>query len=230
MRPTRSLFLTLFTAVAAGALTTPSGGCGGPCDEYVECTTRPGLRYVQCSDERHEFNDGMTLEDANAAANYCYCSTAFVACHDGSELALCNFTGSDTGLGTIAVDKSGTSVDLASGVASCIGQSACSIETESCDFGGWYLDCGSRYVTADARVVNSEISALGSCLMSGTVDDDNGACVEAVSCSSLSSCEASTACWDDYNYECGTIALCSRNDGASACVADPACKWSPYSS
>lgn len=64
--------LVLSARALAAAVIFASPGCNGLCTKHYEsCTTEKGLRYVACSEFRHEFNDGETFDDENDAYDDC---------------------------------------------------------------------------------------------------------------------------------------------------------------
>jgi hypothetical protein len=233
VRLARFLPIALCIGALPALLAAPVGGCAYGCDAFLECTARPGLRYVACDDDRHEFNDGTSQQDRDAALDYCFCSKDLLECVDGPSLSLCNlkpFDGRE-----VTVDPGGNLAYLPDSVRDCLQYETCTIETMDCKFNGWYLRCdtgggGMRYVTAGAKVVTLEAEALQSCKLPGGDDPGgDGYCTEAIDdCAELAVCSASVACYSDILLECRSSPLCSFNDDLNSCAADPACEWMTY--
>lgn len=214
----------LFTSLAAGValsavLPLSSGGCDG-CDDYLECTSRPGLRYVACGKKQHEFNDGTSLESEVVARDYCFCG-ALIDCVGGSNLYLCNYMTED---GTVsAYPPNNVELEMTSAVAGCLEYDGCAIENARCNFGGWYLNCGRKngdrlYITSKGQLYTREADAVETCVALG---DETFRCDEAIGdCSELDDCSDSVACRDF----CGSPS-CYMNKTSTACIADPACRW-----
>ena len=221
---TLSLGLGALSALSVG----PAGGvagCAYTCGEYVECTSRPGLRYVECGGARWEFNDGLGFDSRGLALDYCYCGEGQIECEDGRRVSLCNTVPLD-GEAIVAYDG-GTSAELQNGAAACLDRPSCNLKTAGCSPNSWYLACSGVYVGSDAQLKSSEAQAIESCNLSGP-----GVCTkrDAIEdCTELASCPASVACYDDY-YEngCSSYPICSRNEDAATCSADPACAWEVY--
>jgi hypothetical protein len=218
----------LLTSLAVGAalsaaLPLSSGGCDG-CDEFLECTSRPGLRYVACGKKQHEFNDGTSFESETPARDHCYCG-ALIDCVDGSNLYLCNFMTLD---GTVvAYPPNNVELEMTTAVAGCLEYDGCAVENARCNFGGWYLNCGRKdgdrvYVTSGGQIYKSEVDAVETCVALGTPDQSFRCTSIIENCSELEDCSDSVACGEF----CSTP-ICSFNENWGACIADPACKWSP---
>lgn len=195
------------------------GGCT-QCDEFLECTTKPGLRYVACGDKQHEFNDGVSVDDEDTAWNYCFCNRSQLQCKNGSSLMMCNYMTYDGT--TAALFNDGTAAELTSAVAACLGYVGCAIETRRCNYGGWYLNCARGderiYVSGLGATFKNEANAVDTC-----VARTAGTCEPIISdCEDLDSCALSEAC-SEY---CSKPA-CFNNKNAGDCVKDPACRWTP---
>jgi hypothetical protein len=222
---TLSMGLGALSAVSLGGVSTGFvAGCARTCsDEYVECTSKPGLRYVECGGARWEFNDGRGFDSEGRALDYCYCGEGMVECIDNTFVSMCNTTPLDGN--SIIVYDNNTSADLAPAIADCLGRPSCTLETAGCTHNGWYLDCGpGTYVTSYGEKT-SQSAALESC-----AGGNGGHCVDAVEdCQELASCAASVACYDDYYDDgCQSFVSCYKNDDAASCLADAACKWETY--
>jgi len=223
----------MLVGVVAGSL--PAPGCAVVCEEYVECSARAGLRYVQCGEEHHEFNDGTSLTSAAAAGEYCYCSAVDVPCDDGGTATFCN--GSHAGGSAYAIvgpEKSLRELDEAA--AECKGFDSCEVVTTGCTAPLWYLECDdggtSKFIGLTGTETTSRASALATCVgteSSGdsTTDEDNGYCTELLACDELEDCYDSNACIDDWGG-CWTYPQCSAYDSESECDSDPACTWDAY--
>lgn len=226
--------LSLLAGLGLGALSAASPGCAPDCSdvgEYTECTSRSGLRYVDCGSS-YEFNDGAHFSGAGAASDYCYCGLAQIECKDGRLASLCNFTPLDGSQALVYDDNTGTSLE--NGVAKCLGYDACGLITAGCSFGGWYLRCegnsGTRYVQSNGEVT----VALGAAIQGCNPTDDNGEaksghCEDAVDkCSELPNCNLSASCTDD-TFPCQeNYPGCYEYDSPATCGIDPACKWEVY--
>lgn len=224
MHPAKLLTSLAVGAALSAAIPLSSGGCSS-CDEFLECTSRPGLRYVACGKKQHEFNDGESFDDETAAWDYCFCG-ALVDCEDGSNLYLCNQMTYD---GTaVAYPPNNVQLELTGAVAACIEYDGCAIETRRCNFGGWYLSCGRDngdrvYVSSKGQLFSSESAAVDTCVARGQLDD-YFSCKDAIDdCMELDVCAVSVAC----NEDCDGTPRCYNNDTPSSCIADPACRWSP---
>lgn len=219
----RVKLLSLFLGAGSLAALVPAllGGCL-QCDEYLECTAKPGLRYVACGDKQHEFNDGASLDDEDAAWDYCFCGAASLACKGGASLRMCNYMTYD---GTIvAYFNEGTSAELTTAVSACLGYDGCFVETTRCNFGGWYLNCAKgeerRYVSGSGAIFQDETNAVDTCVARG----HGGFRCEPIidDCDDLDSCALSNAC----SEFCSSPA-CFNNKSAASCIKDPACRWTP---
>jgi hypothetical protein len=212
----------LLLGVASATLV--QGGCVDECEEYVECTAAPGLRYVLCGEADYRFNDGAELTSEAAAFDYCYCNQQPLECTDGATAKMCNTMPVD---GRASFQRSdGAAPPLLDGVAACVGVSPCELSTENCDFESWYLKCGSGsarvFVMAQGTVFGTEAEAVAAC----NLRDRSGSCRRATdNCSTLTNCRASDACWSDVLDECRSSPLCSSSSDESRCIADPACQW-----
>ncbi|MCA9715907.1 MAG: hypothetical protein KC468_14615 [Myxococcales bacterium] len=214
------------------ALALPSG-CGGTCGEYVDCPSRPGLRYVDCGD-RFEFNDSTTKSTEKDAVDYCYCNIKPLECANGREANFCNtatldgdpliWIGSDDG------------VDLAEGAAECLDYSGgCRISVDGCNYLGWYLACADegsgRYVGADGTLYDSSKAAISSCYVEppfgeeGFLSFERAACEVAIDDCDAIACESSDACVDDARGECRDAPACWRHEDEMSCTRDEACRW-----
>ena len=227
--------LSLLAGLGLGALSAATPGCAPDCsdvEEYTECTSRSGLRYVDCG-ASYEFNDGSHYSSAGAASDYCYCGATQIECKDGRLASLCNFTPLDGSVALVYDDNTG--VTLEKGVASCLDYDTCSLITSGCSYGGWYLRCqtdtGTRYVQANGEVT----SVLGTAVVACNPTDESGQakaghCEKAVeSCSALANCNLSVACTSGISScEDEGSPSCYYNDDAASCGVDPACKWEVY--
>lgn len=207
----------------SGGTVAAVAGCALECGDYVDCTSRPGLRYVDCGGRQYEFNDGRSFESKGAALDYCYCGEELLEC-DVAGVFMCNSTPLN-GKAIVVYDNN-TTDPLEDGVALCRGYDSCEIETSGCAYEGWYMRCidGAQivYVTAQAKVTVSIKEAQDSC----SVDGATFRCAEAVDdCSELEDCSVSVACRDIVDGLCSSSILCGLNDDEQACSADPACKW-----
>ena len=221
---TLSMGLGALSAVSLGGVGTGVvAGCARTCSsEFVECTSKPGLRYVDCDGARWEFNDGRGFDSLGRALDYCYCGEGMVECIDNTFVSMCNTTPLD-GEAIIVYDNN-TSAELTVGLADCLGRPSCSLETAGCTNNGWYLDCGpGTYVTSYGEKT-SQSDALESCAIG------SGRCVETIEdCQELSNCAVSVACYDDYYADgCQSFVSCYKNDDAASCLADVACTWEAY--
>lgn len=226
--------LSLLAGLGLGALSAAAPGCTPDCsgvDEYTECTSRSGLRYVDCGSS-YEFNDGAHFSGGGAASDYCYCGLAQIECEDGRLASLCNFTPLDGSQALVYDDNTGTSLE--NGVAKCLGYDTCSLITAGCSFNGWYLRCetgsGTRYVQSNGETTTLQANALLGC---NPTDADgaakSGRCEDAVDkCSALADCSMSAACYDDL-FPCEeNYPSCYDYDDPGSCGVDPACKWEVY--
>lgn len=198
-----------------------TAGCT-QCDEFLECTTKPGLRYSACGDKQHEFNDGVSLEDADSAWDYCFCNENRLQCENGTSLRMCNYMTYDGSI--VALYNEGTVAEMTTAVASCLEYTGCAIETARCNYGGWYLNCSRGdervYVNGTGAIFKDEKNAVDSCVARGKggftcqpiIDD----------CEDLDSCATSKAC-----AEFCSLPACFNNKKAADCIADPACRWAP---
>jgi hypothetical protein len=221
---TLSMGLGALSAVSLGSAGTGVvAGCAHTCSsEFVECTSKPGLRYVDCDGARWEFNDGRGFDSLGRALDYCYCGEGMLECVDDTFVSMCNTTPLDGN--AIIVYDNNTSADLEVGVADCVGRPSCTLQTSGCTNNGWYLNCGAgTYITADGQQTTQSV-ALESCAVG------YGSCKEAIDdCQSLADCAASVACYDSYYADgCQSFVSCYRNDDAASCIADPACMWEVY--
>lgn len=223
---------SLFLGLALGAVyTVVLDGCAPKCalisddEDVVTCTSRPGLLYVTC-EESYEFNDGAHYTSPGLALDHCYCGEGRVACTDGRSASLCNL-GPLGEPSTLVYDDDGSSVDLAQGVAACLGYSGCTLVTDSCSYGGWYLRCGGSFVTSAGEIKTSVGDAILACNPSRDDGEPlSGYCNDAIEmCAELTNCAASPACIDDFDGSCRTYPYCSDHDDLVACAADPACDW-----
>lgn len=218
---TLSMGLGALSAVSLGPVGTGVvAGCAYTCSsEFVECTSRPGLRYVDCGGARWEFNDGRGFDSLGQALDYCYCGEGMVECTDDTVVSMCNTTPVD-GKAIVVYDDD-SSADLTVGVADCLGRPSCTLLTAGCSNQGWYLACGGGVFIGSDGQPKSQSEALASCAIG------DGDCVDAIDdCQYLASCAGSAACYDSY-YEdgCSSYVACYNNDDAASCIADPACMW-----
>ena len=216
------LFSLLFGVGLVSALVPVlTGGCTH-CDEFLECTTKPGLRYVECGSKQHEFNDGISLDDEDSAWDYCFCNRSRLLCENGTSLRMCNYMTYDGS--TAAQFNDGTYAELTSAVAGCLEYDGCAIATDRCNFGGWYLSCARGderiYITGEGAIFKDEKNAVDTCVARGS----GGFSCEPIidDCEDLDSCASSKAC----SEFCSSPA-CFNNKNAAACIADPACRWTP---
>ena len=232
MRKVNWLLLSVGLGLGAAFASVPMGcapDCGIPLeDNYVECTSRPGLRYTQC-DASYEFNDGTHFRSVGAALDHCYCGEGRVTCEDGRTASLCNTTPLD-GLTALYYDEDGSSDELARGLAKCLELPSCQLVTSYCSFNGWYAQCGSQYVTASGEIVDTLAAAITAC-NPGPSEDTSGAsghCTNKVEdCSELANCNTSLACASDIGG-CNTYPYCSDHDELVSCAQDMACMWETY--
>lgn len=220
-----SLGLGALSAFSVGSVASVAAvsGCALTCDEvYVDCTAKPGLRYVTCGDSHFEFNDGANFDSKGLALDYCYCSTELLLC-DYAGVTLCNTTPLEGG-GAVVVYDNNTTGPLEKGAAACRAWDSCTMVTAGCSNLGWYLRCTDEgeqyYVTSNAEVKTSEQDARTTCIATG-----EGSCQDAVERCSEIDCYSSVACYSEVLENCNTYPLCSDNRDALACTADPACKW-----
>lgn len=219
----RLKLFSLFLGVGLASALAPmlAGGCI-QCDEFLECTTKPGLRYVACGGSQHEFNDGVSLDEEDSAWDYCFCNVNRLSCENGSSLRMCNYMTYD---GTIsALFNDGTIAELTTGVAGCLEYDGCAIATERCNYGGWYLTCARGderfYVSGAGAIFKDEKNAVDTCVARGP---GGFKCEPIISdCEDLDSCASSKAC-----AEFCSAPACFNNKKASDCIADPACRWTP---
>ncbi|MDC0720591.1 hypothetical protein [Nannocystis bainbridge] len=197
------------------------GGCT-QCEEFRECTTKPGLRYVECGNTQHEFNDGVSVEDEDIAWDYCYCNSSRLQCENGSSLRMCNYMTVDGS--TAAQYNDGTVAELTTAVAGCLEYTGCAIETARCNYGSWYLNCSRgeerAFVSGAGAVFKDEKNAVDTCVARGP---GGFLCTPIISdCEDLDSCASSKAC-----SEFCSKPACFNNKNAASCIADPACRWTP---
>ena len=221
---TLSLGLGALSAVSLGSAGTSAVvGCAYKCSsEFVECTSKPGLRYVDCDGARWEFNDGRGFDSFDQAFDYCYCSETMVECIDDTFVSMCNTTPLDGDATVVYADE--TSADLKVGMAECLGRQTCALQTTGCSHQGWYLACdGGAIYSADGQF-KTQSEALEGCAVG------NGHCVDAIdSCQELADCSKSVACFDDYYGDyCASSVYCSGHGDAASCITDPACMWEVY--
>lgn len=144
-------------------------GCASTCPDildeaFTECSSRPGLRYTECS-ESYEFNDGAHFNDLGRTLDYCYCGEGRITCDDGRTASLCNTTRLD-GTAALIYDDDGSAANLENGVEACLGYPSCTLLTSGCSFGGWYMQCTGKstaYVISTGEVKASVSDALLAC-------------------------------------------------------------------
>jgi hypothetical protein len=173
-------------------------GCADSCEPYQNCTTFAGLRYVDCGEDDHRFNDGTVMSSRRAAVDACWCSSEAIPCTDGRVAKMCNFIPRDGSTGVVLSD--GTRHTLGDGMALCVGTSPCVRVSSGCEFDGWYLVCGAmttaRYFAATGRALATETQARASCRLqrSGVLLEEPHANEAGVG---DASCEGDTACgWE----------------------------------
>jgi hypothetical protein len=216
-----------------GALASIPMGCAIDCgipleDDYVECTSRPGLRYTQCGPS-YEFNDGTHFRSLGSALDHCYCGEGRITCEDGRTASLCNTSPLD-GLTALYFDDDGSSDELAGGLEKCLEVPNCALVTSYCSFNGWFAQCGSRYVTSTGEIVESLSAAITACNPGPSEDTSAtvGSCVKKVEeCSDLANCTSSQACINDFGG-CNTFPACYDHDELVSCAQDVACMWETY--
>ena len=233
VRDRRSFWVAgALVGVVAGSLPVP--GCAVVCEDYVECSARAGLRWVQCGDDHHEFNDGTSMTSEAAAREYCECSAVAVACDDGGTATFCS-----GGSAYAIVGPERSRRDLDEAAAECKGFDACEVVTTGCSAPLWYLECdddGTETFIDVTGTVTTRASALAACAVqspaSDTMADEGndtaieeiGYCTELFECEELGDCWDSPACTDDYGG-CWTFPTCYDYELAVDCDDDPACIW-----
>jgi hypothetical protein len=210
-------------------------GCAATCpdlldEEFTECSSRPGLRYTKCSDS-YEFNDGVHFDNLGLTLDYCYCGDGRVSCDDGRTASMCNTTLLD-GTASLVYDD-GAVDNLQDGVEACLGYPSCTLVTNTCSFGGWYLQCtgaGTAYVVSTGEVKSTLSAAVIAC-NPGSEDGTPkpGSCNDAIdSCLELADCGASVACDGGFGGECNSTVRCYTHSDLASCASDLACKWEVY--
>ncbi len=229
VRKVNWLLLSLGMGLGAASASVPMGcapDCGTPLEEdFVECTSRPGLRYTQCGPS-YEFNDGSHFRSVGSALDHCYCGQGRVTCEDGRVASLCNTTPLD-GLTALYYDDDGSAKELTSGLEECLEVKKCELVTSYCSFNGWFAQCGARYVTSGGEILNNLTDAIKSCNPGSDQDTGEvpGSCGERVeTCDDLADCTASAACDDDF-LGCKTYPSCYDYDDVVSCSQDVACQW-----
>lgn len=192
------------------------------CDEFLECTTKPGLRYSACGAKQHEFNDGASFDDEDTAWDYCFCNANRLPCENGTSLRMCNYMTYDGSI--VALYNDSTIAELTSSVAACLEYDGCAVETARCNFGGWYLNCARGdervYVSGAGSTFKDEKNAVDTCVERG---QGGFSCQPIIDdCEDLDSCALSKAC-----AEFCSAPDCRNNKKAADCIADPACRWAP---
>ena len=112
------------------------GGCD-QCEQFTQCTTRTGLRYSECAEDRFEFNDGTTLNDAGAAFEYCFCPFLDHPCEDGRTMTGCGGSGDPN----LASFSDGEVLTFNEGYAACFGFDSCELVLGVCTQGRWIVAC-----------------------------------------------------------------------------------------
>jgi len=103
------------------------------------------LRYVMCSDTRHEFSDGTVLSDTEDAFAYCYCPWQDVNCVNGTSADFCTDVGrgsnTSSDMEDTAIFSDGNEKNFTKGFVHCMGYDNCHTSEIGCTNGRWYLEC-----------------------------------------------------------------------------------------